>query len=114
MTRRIVLITTLIVSATSLLYAHDLFIKLDVFNIFNEQAVVDFDETVLTEDDEDWLILFNPFTETAPIECPQGAAPEVCEDMGAHFQLGEYFGLPEGESDYQRPRTFVVSFGIRF
>ena len=57
--------------------------------------------------------MFNPWTET-PIECPQGAAPEVCEDMGAHWQLGENFGLPEEESDYQRPRTFVVSFGRRF
>jgi outer membrane receptor protein involved in Fe transport len=91
----------------------DLFLKFDIFNIFNEQAVVSFDETVLTEDDEDYLALFNPWTET-PIECPQGAAPEVCEGMGAHWQKGENFGQPEEESDFQRPRTFVFSFGLRF
>jgi hypothetical protein len=34
--------------------------------------------------------------------------------MGAHFQLGENFGLPEGEGDFQRPRTYVVGIGLRF
>jgi len=105
--------TDISINYTLPIKAVDLFIKIDVFNIFNEQAVVSFDETVLTEDDEDWLALFNPWT-TTPIECPQGAAPEVCEDMGAHWQLGENFGLPEGEGDFQRPRTFVVGFGLRF
>jgi hypothetical protein len=93
--------------------ALDIYIRGDVFNVFNSQAVVSFDDTVLTEDDEDWLALFNPWTET-PIECPQGAAPEVCEDMGAHWQKGENFGEPESESDYQRPRTFRVTIGLRF
>jgi hypothetical protein len=75
--------------------------------------VLSFDETVNTEDDEDYLALFNPFTET-PIECPQGAAPDVCEDMGAHWQLGENFGLPDSEGDYQTPRRFVLTLGLRF
>ncbi len=93
--------------------ALDIYIRGDVFNVFNNDAIVSFDETVLTEDDEDWLALFNPWTET-PIECPQGAAPEVCEDMGAHWQLGENFGEPESESDYQRPRTYRFTIGLRF
>ncbi len=93
--------------------ALDIYIRGDVFNVFNNDALVGFDETVLTEDDEDWLILFNPWTET-PIECPQGAAPEVCEDMGAHWQKGESFGQPTSESDYQRPRTYRVTVGLRF
>jgi hypothetical protein len=105
--------TDVAINYTLPIKALDLFVRFDVYNLFNEQAVVSFDETVLTEDDEDWLALFNPFTET-PIQCPQGAAPEVCEDMGAHFQLGENFGQPEEESDFQRPRTFVVTFGLRF
>jgi outer membrane receptor protein involved in Fe transport len=91
----------------------DLFVQAEVFNIFNERAVVSFNEEVLTEDDADWLALFNPFTET-PIECPQGAAPEVCQEMGANWQKGPNFGEPESESDYQRPRTFVLSLGLRF
>ena len=79
----------------------------------NEQGVVDFNEEVLTEDDEDWLALFNPFTDT-PIECPQGAAAATCEDMGAHWQKGENFGLPDTEGDYQTPQTFRFSLGFRF
>jgi hypothetical protein len=91
----------------------DIYVRGDVFNVFNEQGVEDFDREVLTEDDEDWLALFNPFTET-PIECPQGAAPEVCEDMGAHWQKGPNFGQPTQESDYQTPRTFRFTVGLRF
>jgi len=93
--------------------AVDIYVRADVFNVFNNQAVVSFDETVLTEDDEDYLALFNPWTET-PIECPQGAAPEVCEDMGAHWQKGPIFGEPTSESDYQRPRTYRFTLGFRF
>ena len=91
----------------------DLFVQLEVFNLFNEQGVVSFDEEVLTNDDEDWLAPFNPFTET-PVECPQGAAPEVCEGMGANWQKGVNFGLPQEEGDYQTPRRYRVSLGLRF
>jgi hypothetical protein len=91
----------------------ELYIQAEVFNLFNEQGVISFNEEILTEDDEDWLALFNPFTET-PIECPQGASPETCIDMGAHWQKGLNFGLPEGEGDFQTPRRFRVSFGFRF
>ena len=91
----------------------DIYVRGDVFNVFNEQGVESFDEEVLTEDDESWLELFNPFTET-PIECPQGAAPEVCEEMGAHWQKGENFGQPTEETDYQRPRTYRFTIGLRF
>ena len=93
--------------------ALDMYVKVDVFNLFNEQGIISFDEEVLTEDDEDYLALFNPWTDT-PIECPQGASPEACEDMGANWQKGPNFGQPTGEGDYQRPRTFVVAFGLRF
>jgi outer membrane receptor protein involved in Fe transport len=105
--------TDIAVTYTLPIKALDLYLTAQVFNIFNEQAVLSFDEEVLTEDDEDWLILFDPFTET-PIECPQNAAPEVCEDMGAHWQKGVNFGEPNSESDYQRPRTFVLTLGLRF
>jgi len=93
--------------------AVDIYIRGDIFNVFNEQGVESFDEEVLTEDDEDWLAAFNPWTET-PIECPQGAAPEVCEDMGAHWQKGPNFGEPTSEFDFQTPRTFRFTIGLRF
>jgi len=90
-----------------------LFIQPEVINLFNEQAVVSFDEEVLTSSDVDYLAPFNPFT-TQPIECPQGAAESTCESMGAHWQKGPNFGKPDSESDYQQPRTFRFSVGLRF
>jgi hypothetical protein len=90
-----------------------MFLQATMLNAFNELGVLSFDEEILTEDDEDYLALFNPWTET-PIECPQGASPTTCEDMGAHWQKGQNFGLPDGESSYQEPRTFLLSIGFRF
>jgi hypothetical protein len=43
---------------------------------------------------------FNPWTEV-PVE-------------GVHYSLGDSFGEPVTESDYQRPREFLVSLGLRF
>ncbi len=91
----------------------DLYVRLDAFNVFNEQAIDGFNEEILTNDDEDWLAPFNPFTET-PVECPQGATPEACQDMGANWQKGPNFGEPTSESSYQAPRSFRVAFGIQF
>lgn len=34
--------------------------------------------------------------------------------MGAHWQKGENFGLPNSEGDYQTPRSFRFSVGTRF
>jgi len=92
----------------------ELFIQPEILNLFNERGVLSYDEEVLTAaDDDDTFAPFNPFTDT-PIECPQGAAAEQCRDMGAHFQRGPNFGKPDSESDYQLPRTFRVSVGLRF
>lgn len=46
------------------------------------------------------LPAFNPFTET-PVE-------------GVHYIKGPNFGRPASELDYQTPRTFRVSLGLRF
>ncbi|MFL6245967.1 MAG: TonB-dependent receptor domain-containing protein [Thermoanaerobaculia bacterium] len=56
---------------------------------------------------------FNPYTET-PVECPQGAAAQVCKDMGANFQLGPNFGKAINKDAYQSPRTLRFAVGIRF
>lgn len=56
---------------------------------------------------------FNPFT-TTPIECQQGAAAATCQGMGANFQRGPNFGKPATETDYQTPRTYRFSVGLRF
>ncbi len=91
----------------------ELFVQPEVINLFNEQAVVSFDEEVLTSEDVDYLEPFNPFT-TTPIECPQGAPADTCESLGAHWQKGASFGKPDSEGDYQQPRTFRFSVGLRF
>jgi outer membrane receptor protein involved in Fe transport len=84
-----------------------------VYNLFNELGGLSLDQEILTEDEEDYLALFNPFTDT-PIECLQGASPDSCEEMGAHWQKGQNFGLPDSEADYQTPRRFFFSVGFRF
>ena len=44
--------------------------------------------------------LFNPFTET-PVR-------------GVHYDLGPEYFRPTGTGDYQGPREFLFSVGIRF
>jgi len=46
------------------------------------------------------LAPFNPFT-TKPVE-------------GTNYIHGPNFGKPASESDYQTPRTYRVSLGVRF
>ena len=92
----------------------ELYIQPEVINLFDEQGVVSFDEEVLTSvDNSTTYKAFNPFTDT-PIECPQGAPASQCQSMGANFQRGPNFGKPTGEGDFQTPRTFRVSVGVRF
>ena len=91
----------------------ELFIQPEILNVFNRQAVVSFDEEVLTNADTTALKAFNPFTDM-PIECPQGTAAAACTAMGANFQRGPNFGKPTSEGDYQTPRTFRMSLGLRF
>jgi len=83
-----------------LLRGVQLFVQPEVINLFNEQAVVSFDEEVLTSEDADDLEPFNPFT-TEPIE-------------GVHWRKGPNFGKPDSEGDYQQARTFRFSVGLRF
>ena len=94
----------------------ELFIQPEVLNLFNAQGVTSFDEEVLTAVDcpapaatapnlqapcpARGLATFNPFT-TEPVE-------------GTHFLKGPNFGKPDSEGDYQTPRTFRVSVGLRF
>jgi hypothetical protein len=63
-------------------------------------AVVDVDTTVLTSLTSAGLFRFNPYTEE-PV-------------AGLHYVTGESFGEPVRSGDYQAPRTFQVSLGVRF
>ncbi|HVE70176.1 MAG TPA: TonB-dependent receptor [Thermoanaerobaculia bacterium] len=91
-----------------------LFVQPEVLNLFNEQGVEVVDEEILTAVDcapqttgnlsapcpVKGLQPFNPFT-TKPEE-------------GVHYIKGPNFGKPDSEGDYQTPRTFRVSVGLRF
>jgi hypothetical protein len=79
----------------------EVFLHAQVFNVFNERAVVAVDETVQTSlDDPKTLVPFNPFTDT-PKE-------------GVNYRLGTNFGKPVSTAGYQQPRTFQLGLGVRF
>ncbi|MFI5165440.1 MAG: carboxypeptidase regulatory-like domain-containing protein [Thermoanaerobaculales bacterium] len=96
------------------------FLEPRVTNLFNNHAALFVDSTVYTSlTPGKGLSRFNPFT-TKPIECPQHDTPAQCSAMGANWQLAPTFGQPQVATmaaaigDFQMPRTFVVSFGVRF
>jgi hypothetical protein len=90
----------------------ELFFQPEIINLFNEQGVESFNEEVLTAVDcpggssqstgcpAGGLKAFNPFTET-PVE-------------GVNYLKGPGFGKPDSEGDFQTPRTYRFSVGLRF
>jgi hypothetical protein len=90
----------------------DLFIQPEIFNVFNEHGVLSFNQEVLTAVDctgsstqnpacpAGGLKAFNPFKET-PVE-------------GVNYIKGPGFGKPDSVSDFQLPRTYRFSLGIKF
>jgi outer membrane receptor protein involved in Fe transport len=78
----------------------EIFLQPEVTNLFNESAVIDPNKTVYTSKNDDSLESFNPFTET-PVE-------------GVHWARGSSWGEPQAEGDFQDPRTFRFSVGLRF
>jgi hypothetical protein len=92
----------------------ELFVQPEIINLFNGQGVQSYDEEVLTAVDcapqttgnlsapcpAKGLAPFNPFT-TTPVE-------------GVNFMKGPNFGKPNSEGDYQTPRTYRFSVGLKF
>jgi hypothetical protein len=78
----------------------ELFLQPEVVNLFNEHAVVEPNTTTLTARNDASLAPFNPFTEM-PVQ-------------GVNWDFGPSFGEPQSEDDYQQPRTFRFSVGLRF
>jgi hypothetical protein len=89
------------------------FIQPEVTNLLNEHGVTNVNTTTYTRYNGSSWPLFNPFT-TVPNECPQGTAAAVCKTSNGNWQKGPNFGKPVGTGDYQNPRTFAVSLGVRF
>ena len=69
-------------------------------NLFNQAAVVNVSRSVLTRNDNTAYAAFNPFT-TQPV-------------LGVNYQYGADFGKPTQPGDYQTPREFSFSVGIRY
>jgi hypothetical protein len=72
----------------------ELYLQPEVQNVFNESGVLTPNTTVTS------LAAFDPFNET-PVE-------------GVNYSFGSNFGNADIEDDYQLPRTFRVSVGVRF
>ncbi len=78
-------------------------LKVEVFNLFNNTAVVVPQTAVLTRQGggaSSGLLAFNPFTET-PVE-------------GVHYVRSADFGQPTGPDSYQSPRSVQASIALRF
>ena len=98
-----------------------LFVKGEVRNVFNHLAVIGGNTLVNTAQTNANFAPFNPFT-TTPKECPRGTAFADCKAMGANYQLGSLFGQSNGtpttststNGNYQLPRTYLFSAGVRF
>jgi len=78
----------------------ELFVQPEVTNVFNESAVLAPNTTVFTARNDSSLETFDPFTET-PVE-------------GTNWRKGDSWGEAQSEDDYQLPRTYRISFGLRF
>ena len=78
----------------------ELFIQPEIVNIFNESAVINVDQTVRDRTNSGAYTDFDPFTET-PVQ-------------GVNWDYASTFGQPQSVTDYQQPRTFRVSLGVRF
>ncbi|HEX7706920.1 MAG TPA: TonB-dependent receptor, partial [Thermoanaerobaculia bacterium] len=93
----------------------EIFIQPEVLNVFGEEAVVNPNASVFTSTAGGrGLQRFNPWLGGSSTECPQGAAAAECTAMGANWQKGPNFGRATSPNDYQTPRTFRLSVGMRF
>ncbi|HPS77636.1 MAG TPA: hypothetical protein PLS53_05715, partial [Thermoanaerobaculaceae bacterium] len=90
-----------------------LFVQPAVTNLFNNQAVTNPNATIYTgRTSGKSLVKFNAFTET-PVECTQ-ISHNTCTATGANWMKADTWGKPQGPADYQTPRTYTISFGVRF
>jgi hypothetical protein len=71
-----------------------------ITNLFNNTAVTSGGATILTRNNDPSFAVFNPFLET-PVQ-------------GLHWDYGPDYGKPTGVGDYQGPREFSFSIGVRF
>ena len=85
----------------------EIFVQPQVLNVFNHQNLDGVNTSVETRASQgsSAYAAFNPFTQT-PTQGPRGS--------GANWNYGASFGKPTSPANYQTPRTFRISLGIRF
>jgi len=107
----------------------EFFVEPKVVNVFDEQgievptiAATGYSTVYTARNSGRGLAKFDPFT-TAPVQCTQidtSVTGGKCTSVGtdgkpnANWMLATNFGKPQGPTDYQQPRTFYISFGVRF
>jgi len=78
----------------------EVFFRGVVGNVFNNAAMQRGDIGINTRSNNTSFVAFNPFT-TAPVK-------------GVNWDYSPTFGMPQAPEDYQAPRQFSCSLGIRF
>ena len=116
--------------STPKIWGVELFVRATLTNAFNQDALVNPNNDVITRRTggaASNLVPFNPFTDK-PVEC---TAPDFststpkCSTAGANWMKGPNFGKAAGVAAYQiagagsatgtfGPRTYGFSFGLRF
>ena len=81
-----------------------IYVKPEVRNLFNQQAVTNVNTDVDTNSTDKTLAAFNPFTEK-PVE---GV------NWKKRVTSSTAFGKPTAPTDYQTARTYLVAVGLRF
>ncbi|HEV8630981.1 MAG TPA: TonB-dependent receptor, partial [Thermoanaerobaculia bacterium] len=84
----------------------EIFLQPEVINAFNEHGVEAVNTTVQTAINTAGLSRFNPFT-TTPVEGVNWRRQPASATQGG-------FGKPRNDLDFQTPRTFRFSVGVRF
>ncbi|MCA1582565.1 MAG: TonB-dependent receptor [Acidobacteria bacterium] len=89
----------------------EIFIQPQVYNLFNNRGVIGVDKTVNTARNPGGGTYqnFNPFTDK-PVQRPH--LDNTVKT--ANYDLGPNFGKPTSVNDYQIPRQFQITAGIRF
>ncbi len=86
----------------------EIFIQPQVINVFNNQGKIAVDTTVQTFANTTGYLNFNPFT-TIPVQGPRNTTTPT-----ANWNYGPNFGKARNSLDYQQPRTFQATVGLRF
>jgi hypothetical protein len=94
--------------ATKIGGAVEIFVQPQIINLFNNQGKIAVDQTVQTFASTTGYLNFNPFT-----QLPVQGARNVTTPT-ANWNFGPNFGKARNQADYQAPRTYQATVGIRF